>query len=229
MLNMVVGSTGRSLDAAACTSGGAKLYQWSTNNCGKLLKAGRDYVVLQDQSQVPSFIPARTTSDQFTRSRDQAVVLAQAISESGAETRLLNTWGRRDGDSSNPWLQPDFSTMQNNLNTGYQLYRDAIAAAGLTVDILPVGSAWAEVHMVSGGAEVHATDAVTPFKQLYSRDGSHAATNGNYLSSLVIFAHLYGVSPHEVPHKATCSFTACCLLLAACCVLRAACCVLRAA
>ncbi len=71
-----------------------------------------DVVVLQDQSQVPSFPQDQPT---YAASRAAVVSLAEMVVAMGGTPHLFQTWGRRNGDAQNEWLNPDFSTMQQNL------------------------------------------------------------------------------------------------------------------
>ena len=92
-------------------------HQWNTT----LNNGNYDWVVLQDQSQIPSF---PSNSQYWQDSLSGAVVLNDVIEDNGAETILLMTWGRRNGDQDNQWRNPDFLTMQANLDSGYRLYAD---------------------------------------------------------------------------------------------------------
>lgn len=147
------------------------------------------FVFLQDQSQVPGF---PTTEVMWQASRDGAVVLDGLADAGGAETMFLLTWGRRDGDSSNPTLYPDFSTMQDRLTEGYLAYVDAVSGADHQAWIAPAGLAFREVHddLVAAGEDPLATDSA--FYTLYSGDGSHPSEIGSYLASLAATVALTG-------------------------------------
>ncbi len=151
-----------------------------------------DFVVLQDQSQIPGF-PAADPS--YVASRDAAVGLAALIDQRGAETRLFMTWGRFDGDPQNQSRYPDFPTMQGHLADGYDGYRVAIEAAGYPVEVVPVGLGWRQIYdeLVAQDQDPHA--ASTLFSRLYTVDGSHPSVHGTYLSACVLYAFLTGQSP----------------------------------
>jgi len=59
-----------------------------------------DYVVLQDQSQVPS-LP--TTDTFWQASMNGAVNISTEVTAEGSETVLFMTWGRRSGESGPQW------------------------------------------------------------------------------------------------------------------------------
>ena len=140
-------------------------HQWNTT----LNNGNWDWVVLQDQSQIPGFVRSQ---QEWINSKDGAVELAEVIEDNGGETILMMTWGRRAGDSINTQRFPDFSTMQDELASGYLDYRDNITANGDTAWVAPVGLAFEHIHdkiVAQGGTP---TDSGNTFYDLYSGDGS---------------------------------------------------------
>ncbi len=189
------------LNADAISPGGKRLDQhWSDVNTSAHASNTTlrdpaidwDYVVLQDQSQVPGFY--RTTSS-WIASKDGAVALSQAVDDEGSESILFMTWGRRNGDAMNPTLYSNFTVMQDRLEEGYIDYRDNMTAAGSTVWIAPVGLAFKHIHdnVVAGG--VNASVSGNLFYDLYSSDGSHPSLAGSYLAACVLYATMTGTSP----------------------------------
>ena len=189
------------LNADAISPGGKRLDQhWSDVNTSAHASNTTlrdpaidwDYVVLQDQSQVPGFY--RTTSS-WIASKDGAVALSQAVDDEGSESILFMTWGRRNGDAMNPTLYSNFTVMQDRLEEGYIDYRDNMTAAGSTVWIAPVGLAFKHIHdnVVAGG--VNASLSGNLFYDLYSSDGSHPSLAGSYLAACVLHATMTGTSP----------------------------------
>ncbi len=148
-----------------------------------------DYVVLQDQSQIPGF--PRSNAD-WIDSRDAAVNLADAIEDESSEVLLMMTWGRRNGDATNPTIYGNFTQMQDRLEAGYMDFRDNITAQGHQAWIAPVGLAFAHIHdgIVADGSNPLASGAT--FSALYSADGSHPSLAGSYLAALVITATISG-------------------------------------
>lgn len=148
-------------------------------------------VILQEQSQIPGFEAGQAD---FEASRTAAAALGVRAAARGAPVVFFMTWGRRDGDSTNPGRFPDFSTMQTHLEAGYRALAEAARGAGAEVSIAPVGLAFAEVH-----AEVAAAgDPLDPaglFYRLYAPDGSHPSRLGSYLAACVFAATHLGVDP----------------------------------
>ena len=177
------------------TSGGMKLPQhWqNVNTSGNqwnttLRGTAWDYVVLQDQSQVPSF---PTTELMWQQSKDAAVNLSNAIEDEGAETMLFMTWGYRDGDSLNSFNN-NFTNMQTRLTEGYTRYAENISNAGNSVWIAPVGLAYKTVHdaVVADGDDPTASGNL--FYDLYTSDGSHPSLSGSYLAACVFHSSTTG-------------------------------------
>ncbi len=138
------------------------------------------YVVLQEQSQTPALGGHYTQS--FHQSVDQ---LSRIIKDAGATPVLYATWGRRDGDSKNKAIFPDFETMNAKLTTAYQQ-----AAARNGALIAPVGQAWAAVKKQDQAL----------WHTLYRKDGSHPSANGAYLTACVFSQRLF---PQAATEKIT--------------------------
>ena len=156
-----------------------------------------DFVVLQDQSQIPS-LPTNDTN--WQASKNGAVHLATEIKVEGGDSVLFMTWGRRSGESPGQWHQynninQNFTDMQNRLADGYYHYAENMSAAGNTVWIAPVGLAFEHIHdyIVAGG--VDPTASGNTFYNLYDSDGSHPSASGSYLAACVLYATMTGNSP----------------------------------
>lgn len=101
-----------------------------------------------------------------------------------------STWGRRDGDPSNPDLYPDFLTMNALTTEGYELYRAVVDdSPRLPAGIAPAGAAFELVH----------SEDRALFLRLYDPDGSHPSIIGSYLTSCVFVAWLSGAPTEGLP------------------------------
>ena len=153
--------------------------------------AGWDVVVLQDQSQVPGF-PASAAAEK-QQNLDIIEDFTLLIEATGASLVFFMTWGRRDGDSNNAWLYPDYSEMQTQLALGYEEY--AALAEGVAtkpVTIAPVGYGWRAVHDNILTPPVAPELATERFESLYAGDGSHPSGRGTYLAAALFFELLTG-------------------------------------
>jgi len=191
-------ASGTSASVSDLTGGGMKLYQHADNAESNgnqwntaLTTNQYEFVILQDQSQVPSF---PTTENMWQNSKNGAIRLDSMIEAAGAETIFFMTWGYRDGDSQNTWLNPDYPTMQANLEAGYNMYAENITTTDRIPYIAPVGLAYKAIYddiIAEGGIP---TDQGTLFYNLYSGDGSHPSTRGTYLAACVMHSTMTGDS-----------------------------------
>ena len=174
------------VESATLTGGGLKFtdhLQRSVNNStwNQSLHSNYDWVFFQEQSQVPGF-PA--TEQVWTDSRNAFVQLDDLVEAQGGSTFLFMTWGRKDGDSMNTWLYPDFETMQDLLIDGYLAYAAEASQANRPIYMANVGSAFAYM-------KIHHSEL---FEGLYSGDGSHPSYNGSYLAACVMYSSITGRS-----------------------------------
>lgn len=130
-----------------------------------------DYVVLQEQSDIPSF-PTNREQEMYPAIRG----LHNEISGRGAETVLFMTWGHRDGSIAQGvgGYEAESAVLEN-----------AYVGIGkeLDVAIAPVGVAW-WVAMRSA-----------PNLILWVEDGNHATPEGSYLAASVLYHVILGQSP----------------------------------
>lgn len=138
-----------------------------------------DAVIIQEQSQIPGFPESNTDRVGFMNAVADLDARVEAV---GAETALFMTWGRRDGDSINPGLYPDYQTMQDRLSAGYYEAAAQASRPDRRVHVIPVGEAWNVVHDRDN----------TDFRSLYAGDGSHPSFDGSYLTALVMLNRLLG-------------------------------------
>ena len=141
----------------------------------KINQQAWDYVVLQEQSQLPSFSPAQVATSvlPYARKLDSLILL----NDSCTETVFYMTWGRENGDASNCGFYPPVCTyegMQQCLRESY-LQMAALNHASVS----PVGVAWKRVR------------TEYPAMPLYQADESHPGIYGTYLAACVFYSTLY--------------------------------------
>jgi hypothetical protein len=159
------------------TPGGCTLQRHLGNKqtVGKIVSAKWDVVVLQEQSQVPSFPRHQLEKMMYPAARK----LDELIKKAGARTVFFLTWGRRDGDKRN-FKDDTFEKMQKRLTEGY-----SAIAKELGADVAPAGPAWA---------------LVKKRENLYKRDGSHPAAPGAYLNACVFAIIVFGKDPEGMKY-----------------------------
>lgn len=136
-----------------------------------------DYVVLQEQSQIPSIKASRTQS-MYPAARE----LVQQIRATSAQPIFFETWAHRGGFPENGL--PTYEGMQYEINQGYKQI-----ASELGVRLAPVGLAWFRALQANPGL------------QLWQEDGSHPSEQGTYLAACVFYATFYKESPVGLSYR----------------------------
>merc|ERR1712071_151012 len=135
-----------------------------------------DVVVLQDQSQRPSFGASYVTG---TIMKD-VNTLVKAIRETNPCTLPLffQTWGKIDGDTGNcangATVLCTYSGVQDQLTMAYS----SMAYVNQPAKVAPAGEAW----------RTYANR-----NSLFAGDGSHASTSGTFLAACTMFEQIWGV------------------------------------
>jgi len=172
--------------------GGARFSTHAQNatTLAKIAVGGWDFVVLQNQSQVPGWRPADVLSGSVPHAESLATAIASA--SPAAQIVYFQTWGRRDGDAGNCGYYPLVCTFDGHTQALAEGYAQYAAATG--GDIAPVGTAWKVV--------VDSTSPPFPSADLWSGDGSHPALRGSYLAAAVFFGRIFKGSPVGNPYSA---------------------------
>jgi hypothetical protein len=163
------------------TPGGHQLSGHATNptSQSKIKQGNWDYVVLQDQSQKPSFDTAFVN----VNCRPYAKALSDSIYKynSCAQPLFFMTWGRKNGDAANCGWNPPSCTylgMQGRLRSSY-----LIMGQDNNAPTSPVGAVWRDFR------------AAHPNVELYTGDESHPNMNGSYLAACTFYASIFHKSP----------------------------------
>ncbi|MGB0153474.1 MAG: DUF4886 domain-containing protein [Verrucomicrobiales bacterium] len=173
-LSMLKGTEAENIHFEFITPGGCTLGRHLENDkTVKTIEEGDwDLVILQEQSQTPG-LPGKF-GDSFQDSADK---LCRMIRTAGAEPVFYMTWGRRDGDSRNSGIYPDYDAMQEKLTDAYEK-----AARRNKAEIAPVGIAWKKVRK----------EFPELGEKLYKADGSHPSALGACLVTSVFFQEVFG-------------------------------------
>ena len=184
MVAAVASSANQNLACSQQTLGGATLYQHSQSNATytKLASQSWDYVVLQAQSQEPSF-PYSQFSWQTLPYAIQLVDSIRSIAPC-AQPVFFRTWGRENGDQANCAVFPPLCTyegMDSILHRHYSLMADTTDAY-----LSPVGSVW---------KHIRDTDSTI---NLYTSDGSHPSLAGTYAAACTFFSMITRMDPNSI-------------------------------
>lgn len=155
----------------------------------KIKSLNWDFIVLQAQSQEPSWPVSQLDSEVFP----YAVQINDSIKANNSCTELVfyMTWGRKFGDASNCAGWPPVCTykgMQDRLMVGYLTMAEMTQAT-----VSPVGMAWMKSRLNNSALE------------LYSADYSHPTVAGTYLTACVMYATMFRKSPVGATYISTIS------------------------
>jgi PKD repeat protein len=143
----------------------------------KISQGNWDYVVLQEQSQIPT-IDFYRYNDMYPAMSD----LKALVEQFNPCTRIITymTWGRRFGgmqcDPTNTYCSPmfaDFNHMQDSLTSAYTEISNL-----LNMQCAPVGVTWQNI--------LNDTTLV-----LHSSDNSHPNLDGSYVAALTIYSSIW--------------------------------------
>ena len=184
MVATLASSANQSLICSQQTLGGATFYQHAQSNTTytKLASQSWDYVVLQAQSQEPSF-----PFGQFQwQTLPYAIELVDSIRSLApcAQPVFFRTWGRENGDQANCAAFPPLCTyegMDSMLHRHYSLMADTTDAY-----LSPVGSVW---------KHIRDTDSTI---NLYTSDGSHPSLAGTYAAACTFFTMITRMDPNSI-------------------------------
>lgn len=177
MLENLTLSLGDELTIDSKTNGGFTFNNHlnDPNTFTKLHSKPWDYVILQGQSQEPSFPFSQVNANTLP----QAVRLADSVyaNKYCSQAMYFMTWGRENGDPQWDSIN-SFYKMNDRLRLAYLRISDSAEAS-----VAPVGSAWRYVR------------DNYPSIQLYSGDGSHPSVAGSYLAACTFYTSLFHKSP----------------------------------
>jgi len=189
MISEMGASTGDSLIYDSNTPGGYTFQLHSTNatTLAKINAQKWDYVVLQEQSQLPSFPPSQVAVEcyPYARKLDSLIHLNNPCTK----VVFYMTWGRKYGDASNCANYPVICTydgMQGRLRQSYLEMADNNEAV-----VAPAGMAW------------KASRAADSTLNLWSSDNSHPSLEGSYLTACTFYATIFQKTPVGLPPSGT--------------------------
>ena len=185
----VAASAGDTLIFDNNTPGGYTLQNHSTNSSSlaKIAEGNWDYVVLQEQSQLPSFPDSQVEVEVFPYAhRLDSIIHSE---NTCAETVFYMTWGRKNGDASNCSFWPPvctYSGMDSLLNLRYRMLADTNNGI-----VSPVGSVWNYLR------QNH------PLIELYQSDDSHPSVAGSYAAACTFYSIFFRKDPTLITFNAT--------------------------
>ena len=188
IISSIATSMGDNLITESSLLGGATLQLHASNsNTNDLIMSGNwDYVVLQEQSQYPSFPLFQVEQDVFP----YATQLSELINEYNdcGEIVFFMTWGRENGDQGNCPNWPPVCTYEGMDDLLRERY--LIMANDNNALVSPVGAVWRFIRDSEYNID------------LYSQDGSHPSFLGSYVAAVCFYTTLFQKDPLEIPWTA---------------------------
>jgi len=174
MVRNLASAAGKSATTTMVATGGQTLAGHVSGGSLDTIRGGDwDAVVIQDQSQRPSFGAGYV----FYNILPDADMIVDAIRETNPCTRPVYflTWGKRDGDSnycSNGNYMCTFEGIQDQLTAAYT----TMAYVTQPASVAPAGEAWRNYSNRNG---------------LFAGDGSHASSSGTYLTACTMLETIW--------------------------------------
>lgn len=180
LVSQLADAEGNQLIYDSNTPGGYQLSQHATNatTLSKIASKAWDFVVIQEQSQKPSFPDAQVEATVYP----YASILVDSIyaNDSCSVPLFYDTWGRQNGDPQWEGINT-FEKMNTRLFHAYETMTNT--AKGM---LSPVGVGYLHIHNDS--------NAVVNFSSLYQGDESHPTIFGSYLGACIFNNLIFSTS-----------------------------------
>lgn len=178
-------SMGENMEYRSNTPGGCTFEMHCHNQSMNLIcEGGWDFVVLQEQSQLPAF--PMDSVELYVFPFAQQLVDSVYAHNPCAEPMLYMTWGRKNGDTEFGYPPMDtYEGMDSLLYARYmQMGEDNDAS------VCPVGRVWH--YLRDHNAEI----------ELYMSDESHPSLAGTYAAACAFYTMFFGRDPDSISHNA---------------------------
>jgi len=180
-------STNDTLIVDSNTPGGYTFQLHTTNATSqrKLMAGNWDFVVLQEQSQLPSFPDEQVAVEVFPYAKFLDSVINQY--NPCAETVFYNTWGRKVGDASNCATWPPVCTYEGMDSLLHMRYMKMATDNNALVS--PVGVVWKYLRTMH------------PEIELYATDGSHPSVAGSFAAACSFYSVILRKNPVAITYN----------------------------
>ena len=186
LVQRVAESAGDVIEYQSNTPGGCTFQQHCNNHSMDLIRQGGwDVVVLQEQSQLPSFPQSQVEVELFPYA--QQLVEAVYNNNPEGEAMFYMTWGRKYGDQQNAPYFPVLGTYEGMDSMLYERYM--YMARQYDASVCPVGRVWR--HLRTNYPEI----------ELYQSDGSHPSLAGSYAAACAFYTLIFHRSPQYITYQ----------------------------
>ena len=188
MVQQIAASMGDRLTWQSNTPGGCTFNQHCSNLSMELIcRGGWDIVVLQEQSQYPSFPQSQVEAEVFPYA--ERLVDSIYANNPCCEPMFYMTWGRKNGDSRNAPYFPVLGTYEGMDSMLCERY--TYMAQQYDASLCPVGRVWRYLR------ENHADI------ELYQSDESHPSVAGTYAAACAFYVMFFHRDPDSIAYDAS--------------------------
>lgn len=188
MVQQMAASTGDQLTYESNTPGACTFSQHCSNRSMTLIcNGGWDIVVLQEQSQYPSFPQSQVAAEVFPYA-ERLVDSVYARNPCG-EPMFYMTWGRKNGDAYNAQYFPVLGTYEGMDSMLCERY--TYMAQHNDASLCPVGRVWR--YLRENHAEI----------ELYQSDESHPSMAGTYAAACAFYTMFFHRDPDSIAYDAS--------------------------
>ena len=191
MVSDIAQSMGEGMEYRSNTPGGCTFEMHCHNqSMSWICEGGWDFVVMQEQSQLPAF--PMDSVELYVFPFAQQLVDSIYAHNPCAEPMFFMTWGRKNGDTEFGYPPMDtYEGMDSLLYARYmQMGEDNDAS------VCPVGRVWH--YLRDHNAEI----------ELYTMDESHPSLAGSYAAACVFYTMFFSRDPDSISHNAGLDATA---------------------
>ena len=182
LVSQMYSAAGETLEYSMSAPGGCTFQQHCSVSLPYVQQGDWDYVVLQEQSQLPSFPESQFMQESYPYAQSLCSLIRQYNPD--VHIAFYMTWGRRDGDSQNGQYYPPLNTyegMDSLLRARYLMM-----ASDNNTMLSPVGAVW---HYIRDNY---------PELELYQSDGSHPSYFGSYVAACCFYTTFTGRNPLDI-------------------------------
>ncbi len=189
LISSMYAASGEEFEYTMSAPGGCTFQQHCTISLPYIQQGGWDYVVLQEQSQLPSFPDNQFMLESYPYAAELCSLIRQY--NPNAHIVFYMTWGRKNGDAQNCPYFPPLCTYEGMDSLLYARYM--LMSADNHACVSPVGAAW------------HSIRNQHPEMELYQSDESHPSYFGSYVAACSFYASLTGRDPLSIAWNGTLS------------------------
>lgn len=182
LVSQMYAGSGDSFEYTMSAPGGCTFQQHCTVSLPYIQQGGWDYVVLQEQSQLPSFPESQFMQESYPYAQQLCSLVRQYSPD--AKIVFYMTWGRKNGDPQNGQYYPPLNTYEGMDSLLYARYM--MMAEDNHTCVSPVGAVW------------HYIRDYYPDLELYQSDDSHPSYFGSYVAACSFYTTFTGQNPLNI-------------------------------